>query len=105
MPELPNQAPTALERVQYAAEVNQLKVKFELDYDKKDDWTDSVWSEEADRVEKLYDETRDSWLTIRYYNSEDGVCRTAFASVSGQGHECRHHTNENAWKFISQFTR
>lgn len=105
LPELPNQALTALERVQYAAEVNQLKVKFELDYDKKDDWEDSVWGEEADRVEKLYDENRDSYLTIRYYDSKDGVCRTAFASVSGQGHECRYHTNENAWKFISQFTR
>ena len=105
LPELPNQAPTALERVQYAAEVNRLKVKFELDYDKKDTWTDPVWGEQADRVEKLYDEVRDSYLTIRYYNSEDGVCRTAFASVSGQGHECRYHTNENAWKFISQFTR
>ena len=40
-----------------------------------------------------------------YYDSEDGVCRTAFASISEQVHECRHHTNENAWKFISQFTR
>ena len=35
--------------------------------------------------------------------SEDGVCRTALASVSGQVHECRQHTNENAWKFLSQF--
>ena len=105
LPELPNQAATALERVQYASEVNKLKVKFDLDYDKKDTWADPVWGEEADRVEKLYDETRDSYLTIRYYDSEDGVCRTAFASVSGQGHECRHHTCENAWKFISQFRR
>jgi poly(3-hydroxybutyrate) depolymerase len=105
LPELPNQAPTALERVQYAAEVNKLKVKFDLDYEKKDTWADPVWGEKADRVEKLYDETRDSYLTIRYYDSEDGVCRTAFASVSGQGHECRYHTNENAWKFISQFKK
>lgn len=105
LPELPNQASTALERVQYAAEVNKLKVKFNLDYDKKDNWADPVWGEEADRVEKLYDGARDSYLTIRYYDSKDGVCRTAFASVSGQGHECRYHTNENAWKFISQFTR
>ena len=105
LPELPSQAPTALERIQYAAKVNRLKVKFDLDYDKKDTWADPFWGEKADRVEKLYDETRDSYLTIRYYNSEDGVCRTAFASVSGQGHECRYHTNENAWKFISQFEK
>ena len=105
LPELPSQAPSALERIQYAAEVNRLKVKFDLDYDDKENWEDPVWGERADRMEKLHDETRDSYLTIRYYDSEDGVCRTAFASVSGQGHECRHHTNENAWKFISQFTR
>ena len=54
---------------------------------------------------EIYDKTRDSYLTIRYYDSEDGVCRTAFASVSGQGHECRYHTNENAWRFISQFEK
>jgi len=105
LPELPCQAPTALERVQYAAEVNRLKVKFDLDYDKKDTWEDPVWGEKADRVEKLYDESRDSYLTIRYYDSVDGVCRTAFASVSGQGHEFRHHSCENAWKFISQFEK
>jgi hypothetical protein len=40
---------------------------------------------------------------VNYYASDDGVCRTAFASVSGQMHECRHHTCENAWKFISRF--
>ena len=56
-------------------------------------------------VEKIYNESRDSYLTINYFDSEDGVCRTAFASVSNQVHECRQHTCENAWKFISQFRR
>ena len=32
------------------------------------------------------------------------MCRTALASVSGQQHECRMHSCENAWKFVSQFT-
>ena len=59
----------------------------------------------TDREEKIKDETRGSTLTIRYYDSEDGVCRTAFASISEQVHECRQHTNEAAWKFISQFSR
>ncbi len=105
LPELPFQADSALERIQYAAEVNRLKVKFDLSYEEKEKWPDPVWSKAGDRVEKLYDETRDSYLTIHYFDSEDGICRTAFASVSGQGHEFRHHTCENAWKFISQFTR
>ena len=48
---------------------------------------------------------RNSDLTIRYLESEDGVVRTALASAGGQEHECRQHTNEEAWKFISQFRR
>lgn len=103
--ELPCQADTALERIQYAAQVNRLKVKFDVDYKEKDTWAEPVWGIAGERTEKLYDETRDSYLTIHYYDSEDGVCRTAFASVSGQGHEFRHHSAENAWKFISKFTR
>lgn len=105
LPELPFQAESGLERVQYAAQVNKLKAKFDLNFAEKENWADPIWGIPGDRVEKIYDESRDSYLTVRYYDSEDGVCRTAFASVSGQGHECRHHTCENAWKFISQFTR
>lgn len=105
LPELPFQAESGLERIQYAAQVNQCNTRFDLNYEDKDNWTDPIWGFSGDRVEKIYDESRDSYLTIHYFDSEDGVCRTAFASVSGQGHECRHHTCENAWKFISQFTR
>lgn len=105
LPELPRHADTCVERVQYVAEVNRLKKKFKYSFDEKDNWEDPTWSVPADRVEKVYDESRGSYLTINYYDSEDGVCRTAFASISGQQHECRQHTNENAWKFISQFTR
>ncbi|MDE5950622.1 MAG: hypothetical protein K2H12_03455, partial [Acetatifactor sp.] len=105
LPELPCQADSASERIQYAAQVNHLKKKFAFGYDEKGEWEDPIWGVPGDRVERLYDESRDSYLTIHYYDSEDGVCRTAFASVSGQVHECRHHTCENAWKFISQFTR
>ena len=105
LPELPFQADTALERIQYAAEVNRCKTSFNLSYDDKDNWADPIWGVSGDRVEKLYDESRGSYLTIHYFDSEDGICRTAFASVSGQVHECRHHTCETAWKFISQFTR
>lgn len=105
LPELPCQAASALERIQYAAEVNQCKAKFELNFDEKDNWTEPVWGVAGERVEKLYDESRDSYLTIHYFDSKDGVCRTAFASVSGQEHELRHHSCENAWKFISQFSK
>ena len=106
LPELPFQAASGLERIQYAAEVNKLKANFkDIDFENKDKWADPIWGVPADRVEKIFDESRGSYLTINYYDSEDGVCRTAFASVSEQVHECRHHTNEHAWKFISQFSR
>lgn len=105
VPELPVQADSALERIQYAAEVNKCKASFAVNYDDKDNWENPIWGVPGERMEKIYDESRDSYLTIHYYDSEDGVCRTAFASISGQGHEFRHHTCENAWKFISQFSR
>lgn len=105
LPELPFQAASALERIQYAAKVNRCKASFDLSYDDKDKWDDLVWGVSGERVEKVRDESRGSCLTIHYYDSDDGICRTAFASVSGQIHECRHHSCEAAWKFISQFTR
>ena len=106
LPELPFHTAAALERVQYVAEVNQLKKKFDnVSFEKKDAWEDPIWAVPGDRIEKIPDPSRGSVLTVHYYDSEDGVCRTAFASVSGQAHECRQHSCENAWKFISRFTR
>ena len=106
LPELPFQAESAMERVLYAARVNRLKKCFDnISYEERESWEDPIYGIPGDRVEKIPDETRGSTLTIRYFDSEDGVCRTAFASVSGQVHECRKHTNENAWRFISRFTR
>lgn len=105
LPELPFQAASALERIQYAAQVNKCKTLFDLNYDEKDNWENPIWGIPGDRMEKIYDASRESYLTIQYFDSEDGVCRTALASISGQGHEYRHHTCEHAWKFMSQFTR
>lgn len=105
LPELPFQAESCFERLQYVAKVNQLKKKFNKGYADKESWEDPIWVVPGDRVEKICDESRGSCLTIHYFDSEDGICRTAFASVDDQIHECRHHTCENAWKFISQFTR
>ncbi len=105
LPELPFQAESALDRIQYAAGVNKCKAKFDVTYAEKEGWENPIWGVSGDRVEVIHDASRGSDLTVHYFDSEDGVCRTAFASVSGQVHECRHHTNEVAWKFISKFTR
>ena len=106
LPELPSHKDTALERVQYASQVNRLKKRFEdVCFEDRDAWEDPIWGVPGDRVEKVFDPSRGSTLTIHYYDSEDGVCRTAFASVSGQIHECRPHSCEEAWKFVSRFRR
>jgi poly(3-hydroxybutyrate) depolymerase len=105
LPELPYHAEQGIERVQYAASVNKCKCKFDISFADRDKWEDPMYGAPGDRTEVLRDESRNDTLTVRYYDSEDGVCRTAFASIKNQVHECRHHTNETAWKFISQFTR
>ena len=106
LPELCFQADSALERIQYLAEVNQFKKKFDnIKFEEKDNWENPIWGITGDRTEVIHDDSRDSDLTIQYFESEDGVIRTALGSVSGQGHECRHHSCVNAWKFMSQFTR
>ena len=42
---------------------------------------------------------------MHFYESENGVCYSVFASASNQAHEMRHLNCENAWKFLSQFRR
>ncbi|MBR1861489.1 MAG: hypothetical protein IJ796_06490 [Lachnospiraceae bacterium] len=81
-----------------------METQFDVSFEDKESWEDKYYGIPGDKVEKITDESRGSVLTVRYYNSTDGVCRTAFASVSGQQHECRRHSCENAWKFVSQFT-
>lgn len=103
--ELPFRSEDGLERIQYVAKVNRLKTKFDISFADKDKWADPIWGIAGDRVEVIHDDSRGSDLKIHYYDSEDGICRTAFASVSGQVHECRHHSCEEAWKFISKFSK
>lgn len=108
LPELPGQNETCLDRIQYMAGTNKLKKAEEikaLKFSEKDSWAEKFYGVKADRVEVVHNESRNSDLTIRYFESEDGVVRTALASVGGQEHECRQHTNEEAWKFISQFKK
>lgn len=103
--ELPFQSWWAVERLRYAMEVNRCKKKFDFIFEDQSNWDDKFMAVKGDRVEKLHDESRDAYINVHYFDSEDGVCRTVFAAVEGQGHEYRPHTAELAWNFISQFTR
>ena len=105
LPELPFQADKCWDRMRYVFGVNHLKTAYDVTFDGREQWKNKIWGIDGDRVEKIYDPERDSYLTLNYFESEDGVERTVFGSISGQGHECRHHTCEQAWLFLSQFTR
>ncbi len=105
LPELPFQALKCTERIRYVFEVNKVVKKYDVSFDEQDKWTNKIWGIDGDRIRVIHDDSRNSDLTLHYFDSEDGVCRTVLGSISGQGHECRQHTCEQAWLFMSQFTR
>ena len=105
LPELPFQAEKCYDRAKYVFEVNKLVTPYNVKYEDRENWPNKIWGIDGDRVEKFYDESRESWLTVNYFKNAEGVETTALASISGQGHECREHTCEHAWQFLSQFTR
>lgn len=105
LPELPFQADKCLERMGYVFKVNDVVKEYNVRFEEKDSWENKIWGISGDRTEKVYDSSRDATLTIECFDSKDGNCYTAFGSVSGQGHECRYHTCEQEWLFLSKFRR
>ena len=105
LPELPFQAEKCHDRMKYVFEVNRLKTAYDVKFEDRENWKNEIWGIDGDRVERFYDESRKSYLTVNYFTDESGVESTAFASISDQGHECREHTCEHAWQFLSKFTR
>lgn len=109
LPELPCQAQKCLDRMLYTLKLNKAtaaaRYEAEISLNNKDSWENKIWGLNGDSVEKLYDESRDATLTMQKFISEDGRILSIFASISGQGHDCREHTCEQAWQFMSQFCR
>ena len=109
LPELPCQAQKCLDRMSYVLWLNNATAAERYDeevvLENKDNWENKIWGINGDEVEKLYDESRDATLTMQKFKSQDGRVLSVFASISGQGHDCREHTCENAWQFMSQFYR
>ena len=105
LPELPFQADKCCERIRYVFDVNRVARPYDAAFADQAAWANPIWGVDGDRVEKIDDPSRGSVLTIHYFTSADGVERTALASISGQGHECREHTCEHAWRFMSRFSR
>lgn len=104
LPELPFQADKCTDRIKYVFGINKCKTPYNVKFEEHESWAEPIWGIAGDRIEKLRDESRDAVLTINYFTSEDGVERTALASIDNQGHECRRHTCEQAWLFMSKFT-
>ena len=105
LPELPFQAEKCWDRMRYVFGVNRVRRPYDVRFEDRERWENPIWGLDGDRTEHIDDPSRGSVLTIQYFESEDGVTRTALASVSGQGHECREHTCEHAWRFMSRFSR
>ena len=79
------------------------QVKYILE--NKDNWGNKIWGINGDETYKTFDENRKATLTIELFKNKDGKCYNALGSISDQGHECREHTCENAWRFMSNFRR
>ena len=91
--------------MQYVFKVNKVKKELNVKMEGVTEWVNPIWGIDGDRIEKLYDSSREATLTLHYFDSEDGNCYSVFGSIDNQGHECRYHTCEQAWLFISQFRR
>lgn len=109
LPELPFQEQKCLDRMAYTLLLNNAekaeRYEEEVKLENKDTWENKIWGINGDEVETSYDESRDATLTMQKFRSTDGRILSVFASISGQGHDCREHTCEHAWQFMSQFTR
>ncbi|MBP5332225.1 MAG: hypothetical protein J6Y89_10285 [Lachnospiraceae bacterium] len=104
LPELPFQAQKCIDRISYVLKLNRTGRIYDVKLEDKDNWDNKIWGINGDYSYRTHDDSRDAVLTIELFKSGE-KCYTALSSVSGQGHECREHTCENAWRFMSGFRR
>lgn len=105
LPELPFQAQKCVDRIGYVFRVNRIKTPYTAVYAERESWQNRIWGVEGDRVEQIGDASRNSVLTLHRFDDIHGQEMVALASISPQGHECRIHTCEQAWKFMSRYHR
>lgn len=106
LPELPFQELKCLNRMKYVCEVNQTDIRSLAEFDRQELWEDPIWSVKGNyRIELVNHERENSVLTMNLFTTGKDHCYCIFACVGNQGHEVRHHTCENAWKFLSEFRR
>ena len=105
LPELPFQEPKCLDRMAYVLRVNRAKTQNHERFDAQENWKNKIYAIDGDVICKAEDEKTGSTLTMHLFESENGCCYSIFASASKQSHEMRWLNCENAWKYMSQFSR
>ncbi len=105
LPELPFQAQKCTDRMAYTLKVNRANNPYDVKYEDREHWINPIWGVDGDVICKAEDSRRGSVLTMHLFESDNGCCYSIFASASNQSHEMRHLNCENAWKFLSQFSR
>lgn len=105
LPELPFQAEKCLDRIAWVFGVNRVRKAYTARFENREQWENRIWGINGDTVEKIPDASRNSILTLHSFSDTDGNITVQLASISPQGHECRMHTCEQAWLFMSRFSR
>ena len=105
LPELPFQEAKCLDRMAYVLRINRAKRQNNESFDAQEKWENRIFAIDGDVVCSATDEKTGSVLTMHLFESENGCCYDIFASASRQQHEMRWLNCENAWKFLSLFSR
>ena len=105
LPELPFQEPKCLDRMAYVLRVNRAKTQNHERFDAQENWKNKIYAIDGDVICQASDELTGSTLTMHLFESENGCCYSVFGSASKQSHEMRWLNCENAWKYLSQFSR
>ena len=103
--ELPYQEQKCINRMAYALKLNGAQKEYNVKLEDKASWKNKFWGIDGDEKIELFDPRRKGKLTLQLFTRADGKCWNVFASIDNQGHECREHTCENAWRYMSQFSR
>ena len=103
--ELPYQEQKCINRMAYALKLNGATKEYNVKLEEKDKWQNKLWGVDGDYTSFVIDPARKGKLTMHSFTRADGKCWNIFAGIDNQGHECRPHTCEYAWRFLSNFSR
>ena len=103
--ELPYQEQKCVNRMAYALKLNGASKEYNVKLEDKANWQNKLWGIDGDCTSFVVDPARKGMLTMNFFTRSDGKCWNVFAGIDNQGHGCRPHTCEYAWRFLNCFTR